>query len=69
MNATLKNAMQAAAQKQEQYCSARTHEASAAYAEAQLTEAEECYAESGELFEERSRGVSGVCVCVLCLDM
>ncbi|CAE7276491.1 CAPN13, partial [Symbiodinium necroappetens] len=52
MNATLKNAMQAAAQKQEQYCSARTHEASAAYAEAQLAEAEECYAESGELFED-----------------
>mmetsp|Transcript_623 Transcript_623/g.1378 ORF Transcript_623/g.1378 Transcript_623/m.1378 type:complete len:390 (-) Transcript_623:203-1372(-) len=52
MNATLKNAMQAAAQKQEQYCCARTHEASAAYAEAQLTEAEECYAESGELFED-----------------
>ena len=52
VNATLKNAMQAAAQKQEVYCSTRIHEASAAYASAQVSEAEACSAESGEFFED-----------------
>ena len=52
MNATLKTAMQAAARKQEDFCS-RAHEKSTAYASAQLSAAEARFSESGKFFEDQ----------------
>ena len=52
MNATLKSAMNAAAQKQEIYCNTLQHEASRNFALSKVSEAEASFAEFDELFED-----------------